>query len=188
MLGLGCFDLRGAPLPDSSPVEVGGSAVVDLGEDSGSLEQPIARVFSDAVAGRIDSLLGGSLPNGRDLIERFRSLAQAGDTNCPGDDVALAPPTHSCVAESSGEHCGFASYLDGVEARDGVHSHRVDIGQVSFVITAPDGPTFSAGGTSPMSRSSTPRRRPGDSPFTAPSSGLAREQIGSLRELKWAGA
>lgn len=86
------------------------------------------------------------LPNAADLTALFRDLTRQGDDACPGTDLAFATPSSSCTASTGWEYYGYAPWVDALEGDPGEQRHRADIAQASFVITAPDGRTFSAGG------------------------------------------
>jgi len=99
------------------------------------------------VEAAILEIIGDDIPNGEDLIVLFKELTSQGDNACPGEDLAFEMPEGSCLSEDGWEYFGFAPYVDIVFERDGTELRAVAIPQISFVITAPDGRTFSAGGS-----------------------------------------
>ncbi len=118
----------------------------DSGTPSGTASETAPTLTESEVGDRIVALLDATLPNGRDFIGLFRTLAQQGDGDCPGADLAFTTPTSSCIASTGWEYFGYAPYVDRVDGDPGARVRLVEIGQASFVITDPDGPTFSAGG------------------------------------------
>ena len=142
-----CAATPAPPLPtrDHLPESTVASPVTP---DTGTIEPVEATDLWTAadVEASLTTLLGSDVPNGNDFIGLFRALTSEGDSRCPGDDLAFTTPESSCTSSTGWEYFGFASYLDDIEVRDGTDVHIVAIPQASFVITAPDGRTFSAGG------------------------------------------
>ena len=92
-------------------------------------------------------LLVDNTPNGRDLIELYLDQTAQGDARCPGDDSAFTTPEGSCTSSTGWEYFGYAPYVSHVEdSPSGGSRQRVEIAQISFAITSPEGDRFAAGG------------------------------------------
>lgn len=146
---LGCQQLPPLPsaalFPDRAATDAPAANDSGIGDpDFGGAAPALSTV--EELEGTIRLLLEDSVPNGTEFIGLFRQLTGQGDNRCPGDDLAFTTPTSSCTSSTSWEYFGYAPYVDSIEDKADGSRHRVEIGQASFVITSPEGDTFSVGG------------------------------------------
>lgn len=148
-LGSGCGADTSAPLPARSlfpSAQTGPGALASADSGDAPPASPPPLWSADQVGTSLSELFVGDVPNGGDLMELFTTLARSGDADCPGADLAFTTPESSCTSSTGWEYFGFCDYVDLHEDVDGATVRVRGIVQASFVITAPDGRTFSAGG------------------------------------------
>ncbi len=153
LLIVGCGSSVSAPvptahnLPSTSSAVVGGAPDSDTEDTAAPLDSEIPPLWDVSDVERaLSTLLDDNLPNGRDFIDLFRTLALEGDPSCPGEDLAFTTPESSCISDQGWEYFGYAPFVDQVTLEDSVAVRSLGMVQISFVIHAPDGRTFSAGG------------------------------------------